>query len=75
MDQKELELLEKYAAKDETLRSLQAEHALFGKQIEKLEMKPFRSPVEEVQLKQLKKQKLEVKTQMVSLLEKYAREE
>ena len=74
MDQKELELLEKYAPKDEELRALQNEHALYKKQIEKLESKPYRTPAEDIQIKQLKKQKLEGKTKMVAILERYARE-
>ena len=75
MDQRERDLLEKYAPMDEELRSLQAEHALYGKQIEKLESKPYRTPAEDIQLKQLKKQKLEGKTKMVAILERYAKNE
>lgn len=75
MDQRERDLLEKYAAKDEELRALQGEHALYEKQLEKLESKPYRTPAEDMQVKQLKKQKLEGKTKMVAILEKYAREE
>jgi len=75
MDQRERELLEKYAPKDEELRTLQGEHALYEKQLEKLEGKPYRTPAEDMQVKQLKKQKLEGKTKMVAILEKYAREE
>ena len=74
MDQRERELLEKYAPQDEELRALQGEHALFGKQLEKLESKPYRTPAEDVQVKQLKKQKLEAKTKMVAILDRYARE-
>ena len=74
MDQRERELLEKYAPQDEELSALQGEHALYGKQLEKLESKPYRTPAEEVQVKQLKKQKLEAKTKMVAILDRYARE-
>ena len=73
MDPRERELLEMYAPTDEELRSLQDEHALYGKQIEKLESKPYRTPAEDIQLKQLKKQKLEGKTKMVAILEQYAK--
>ena len=75
MDQRERELLEKYAPQDEELRQLQGEHALYEKQLEKLEAKPYRTPAEDLQVKQLKKQKLEGKTKMVAILEKYARGE
>lgn len=74
MDQRERDLLEKYAPGDEELRALQGEHTLYDRQIEKLEGKPYRTPAEDVQVKQLKKQKLEVKTKMVAILERYARE-
>jgi uncharacterized protein YdcH (DUF465 family) len=73
MDQKERALLEKYAAQDEELRMLQNEHALYEKQLEKLEGKPYRSPQEDMQIKQLKKQKLEGKTKMVAILDRYAK--
>ena len=75
MDQRERELLEKYAPRDEEIRALQGEHTLYDKQLEKLEAKPYRTPAEEVQIKQLKKQKLEAKTKLVAILERYAREE
>ncbi|SBW11121.1 conserved hypothetical protein [uncultured delta proteobacterium] len=74
MDQRERELMEKYAPQDEELRTLQGEHALYGKQLEKLESKPYRTPAEDMQVKQLKKQKLEAKTKLVAILERYARE-
>ena len=74
MDQKERdELLEKFAPQDEELRQLQGEHALYEKQLEKLEAKAYRTPAEEIQIKQLKKQKLDGKTKMVAILEKHTR--
>ncbi len=73
MDQRERALLEKYAPLDEELRTLQGEHALYEKQLEKLESKAYRTPAEEMQVRQLKKQKLEGKTKMVTILERYAR--
>jgi uncharacterized protein YdcH (DUF465 family) len=75
MDQRERELLEKYAPENEEIRTLQGEHALASKQIEKLEAKPYLTPAEEVQIKQLKKQKLEAKTKLVALLEECARQD
>ena len=75
MDQRERDLLDKFAPQDEELRQLQGEHALYEKQLEKLEAKPYRTPAEDLQVKQLKKQKLEGKTKMVAILEKYARGE
>ena len=40
------------------------------KQVEKLEHKAFRTPTEEQTLKQLKKQKLEGKTQLMAILDR-----
>ena len=74
MDDKERDLLETYAAQDEELKALRDEHALFGKQLEKLEAKAYKTPAEEQQIKQLKKQKLEVKTKMISILDRYSKE-
>ena len=45
------------------------DQVLLKKQVEKLEAKPFRSPSEEVQLKQLKKQKLEAKTRLAEMID------
>lgn len=69
MDQQEKDLLAKYSATDPELKSLWEEHLLYEKQIEKLESHPYRTPSEEQTLKQLKKQKLEGKTRMASILD------
>ena len=75
MDQHELDLLEKYAAKDPELKSLWDDHVLYEKQVEKLEGKNFRTPTEEQTLKQLKKQKLENKTQLMDMLDRLKKED
>ena len=75
MDQHELDLLEKYAAKDSELKSLWDDHVLYEKQVEKLEGKSFRTPTEEQTLKQLKKQKLENKTQLMDMLDRLKKED
>ena len=61
MEQRELLLLEKYAAVNPELKELWEDHILYEKQVEKLEAKAYRTPTEEQTLKQLKKQKLEVR--------------
>ncbi len=71
MEQREKELLEKFAEKDPELKDAWDDHILYSKQVTKLEGKAFRTPTEEQTLKQLKKQKLEGKTRLVSLLDKY----
>lgn len=74
MDQHELELLEKYAPKDSDLKSLWDDHVLYEKQVEKLEGKGFLTPTEQQTLKQLKKQKLENKTQLMDRLDQLRKE-
>ncbi|MDR2503663.1 MAG: DUF465 domain-containing protein [Deltaproteobacteria bacterium] len=71
MDAQDLHLLEKYAARDDELKALWNEHQLFEKQLEKLESKSFRTPAEEQQMRELKKQKLDGKTKLVSILDRY----
>lgn len=71
MDAQELELINEYAGQDEELKSLWNEHQLYEKQLEKLESKSYRTPAEETQMKELKKQKLDGKTRLVAKLDKY----
>lgn len=71
MDQKNLDIIEKYSQENPELTSLREDHILFEKQIEKLEAKAYRTPAEEEQMKQLKKQKLEGKTRLHALLDEY----
>ncbi len=75
MDQHELELLNKHAATDPELKSLWEDHVLYEKQVEKLEGKAFRTPTEEQTLKQLKKQKLEGKTQLMAILDRIKKQD
>ena len=75
MDALEIQLLEKYAAQDDELKNLWDEHQLFEKQLEKLESKSYRTPAEEQQMKELKKQKLDGKTKLVALLDRYKKTE
>lgn len=75
MDKNELQLLEKLAPAHPDLQALWDEHVLYEKQLEKLESKSFRTPQEEQQVKELKKQKLDGKTRLVALLDQYAAQE
>lgn len=74
MDALELELINKYAEKDEELKGLWNEHQLFEKQLEKLEGKNYRTPAEDMQVKELKKQKLDGKTKLVAMLDRYRKQ-
>lgn len=71
MEAHEIEILERYVAEDAELKGLWDEHILFKKQIDKLESKPFLTPTEQKTVKELKKQKLEGKTRLLSLLDRY----
>lgn len=75
MEQREMELLGKYAPLDPELKELWDDHLLYEKQVEKLDAKIFRTPTEEQTLRQLKKQKLEGKTKLMALLDKYMSQE
>ena len=75
MDQHELEIITKYSATDPELKSLWEDHVLYEKQVEKLEGKAFRTPTEEQTLKQLKKQKLEGKTQLMAILDRLKKQD
>ncbi|WP_028574496.1 hypothetical protein [Desulfonatronovibrio hydrogenovorans] len=71
MEQFELELIAKYGEKDEELKQLWDDHISYEKILEKYETKPFLTPVEEQEVKELKKKKLAGKTKMHTILDKY----
>lgn len=75
MEQRELELLEKLAPVHPELKALWDDHILFEKQLEKFESKSFLTPQEEQQARQLKKEKLDGKTKLVSLLDRLSKQE
>lgn len=72
MEERDIKLLEQYANSDPELKTLWEEHLLYEKQIEKLESKGFLTPAEDQELKELKKQKLDGKTRLHAMLDKYA---
>lgn len=71
MEQYELELIAKYGESDEELKKLWDDHISYEKILEKYESKPFLTPVEEQEVKELKKKKLTGKTRMHTILDKY----
>ncbi len=71
MEQYEKELLEKYAQKDQELKELLDNHIAFEKMLEKYETRPFLTPAEDQEVKELKKKKLAGKTRMHTILSKY----
>lgn len=71
MEQREIELIEKYSEKDNELKALWDLHADYERQLDKLLKKPALTPVEETEVKELKKKKLAGKTKLQQLLERY----
>ena len=75
MDQRDLDLVAKYGEADPELKSLYEEHVAFEKILEKMESKPYLTPAEETELKEIKKKKLSGKTRIETLLAKYRKAE
>lgn len=75
MNEQKVKLFEKYSEQDPVLKELWEDHILFGKQVDSLESKQFLNPAETQSLKLLKKQKLDKKTKLCSILDKYEAQE
>ncbi|NCC24854.1 MAG: DUF465 domain-containing protein [Deltaproteobacteria bacterium] len=73
MEQHEIELIVKYAPENEELRDLWEKHQEYERQVEKLVSKPFLTPGDELELKQIKKTKLAGKTRIQVILDSYQR--
>ena len=71
MEVRDVELLEKHLHHDYDLKVLWDEHILFEKQLQKLESKPYLTPLEEKSVRELKKQKLDGKTKIQIMLDRY----
>ena len=71
MDSRDVELIIKFSGQDAELKALWDEHVEFERVLEKLESKPFLTPAEETEAKELKKKKLAGKTKLQTLLNKY----
>ncbi|WP_027361045.1 hypothetical protein [Halodesulfovibrio aestuarii] len=71
MEVRDVELLEKHLPHDENLKALWDEHILFEKRLDKLKSKQILTPQEKVFLKELKKQKLDGKTKIQIMLDRY----
>lgn len=72
MEQHYLDLIAKNSDNDPEIKKLYEAHLDFGKQIDKLEAKPYLTPSEETEVKELKKRKLAGKTKLILLLDKIA---
>lgn len=71
MEANDLLLLEQYVGQDAELRDLWEQHQEFERMLQKMESRPFNSPAQVQEIKELKKKKLAGKTRIQSLLDKY----
>ncbi len=71
MEQRDIELIEKYKKQDVELSTLWDEHLFYEQQLEKLENKPYLTPKEDSLVKELKKKKLSGKTKLQTILDRY----
>jgi hypothetical protein len=71
MEQRDIDLIERNVEGDDELKGLWDEHLEFERQLEKLESKSFRTPAEDLEMKDIKKKKLAGKTKLETVLRKY----
>lgn len=71
MEAKDLALIEQFQGQDSELKALWEQHTEYEKMLEKLEGKPYLSPTQTEEIKQLKKKKLAGKTKMQAILDRY----
>lgn len=71
MENRDLELIERYSAENKTLAALYHEHLDFEHKIEKYNHKPYLTPAEELERKKLQKMKLAGKDRIEGILKEY----
>ena len=69
----EQEIVQKLLAVDEEFKTLQQQHQEMGKMLAAFDNKPYLSPSEEIEVKRLKKQKLQRKDEMYRKIYEYRR--
>lgn len=75
MEQYELDLIARLVQTDEELSELWKNHQEYEKQLARFEGKPYLSPSEDAELKQIKKMKLAGKTRIQAILDKHRQSE
>ena len=75
MEQRDLELIQKYKEQDEQLQKLYDEHVDYEKQLDTYNDKSYLTPAEEMERKTLQKKKLLGRDQIESILSKYRKME
>ena len=75
MERRDVELIEKYRVNDKALDALYAEHLDFERQLEKYDNKPYLTPSEEVERKNLQKRKLRGRDEIERILADYRKQD
>jgi hypothetical protein len=73
MEQQDEELIAALLPHNPELKAAYEEHARLNVEVDKLAAKPFLSPAEEIERKNLQKRKLAEKTRIVRILDEYRR--
>jgi len=71
MKMREEELIEKLIKENEEFRKAKQTHSDLARQLDVLELKPYLTPQDEIDIKILKKKKLAFKDQMEKILMEY----
>jgi uncharacterized protein YdcH (DUF465 family) len=75
MENLDIELIERFREEDAELNALWDLHKTYEQQLQKLEKKSYLSPVEQTEVKELKKKKLAGKTRLQAILDRYKSQE
>lgn len=75
MEQRDLVLIQEHIVNDAVLEALYKEHVDYEKQLEKYNNKPFLTPSEELERKNLQKKKLKGRDMIEEILRKYRKED
>lgn len=71
MEPQDIAIIEKHCVEDVELKALWDLHLDYERRLDKLSKKPYLTPSEEVDIRELKKKKLAGKTKLQVLIEKY----
>ncbi|WP_029894783.1 DUF465 domain-containing protein [Desulfohalovibrio reitneri] len=71
MESNDIAIIERNVGQDAELKALWDLHRDYEERLEKLSRKPYLTPSEEVDVRELKKKKLAGKTKLQAILDKY----
>lgn len=66
MVESELKIIEELAPTNPELQELWSQHTVLKKQLDKMQSKAFHTPEDEAKMKEVKKAKLDIKTQLLN---------